>query len=634
MTSLNSSGQLGNVVSRLSGLKNVRGRSVMPGAEFLQDLEDVDNDVSGTASPLPNFANFKSPTQNLPENDLGGELTPQSYDVRANSVSPQPQAQHEDNGFGASLRSLGANLWNSFKEGWTPGLDPEVAKKIGQNREQEAPLPAEPVPETQLPPGTYMHAGLTPPPQWTPKPEQTPGFWGAISDWRNPTKMDQMTEYNKDLLTQAQLKSQGENPDQVLAQRHEKLKGDVKKAMDNPMQVGAYGAAEEVASNPILTEEFKRYTGINYDEEVAAQVSKFEAAMQGIEDSYNGINTQLDEQSEGIRQRILNNQSTDSDKYYIGLALLMPLLIGGLFGKQAGLGALGGTAKGFADILGNREKGIREDEASLMDIGKQKAGNVEKLANLSLEKAKLEPFVRKNLPEDPLAHLIGMDKAPYTDPETGKTEDVYEVLPGFVAKSKYVNTEKARERMEKAAGELSDTKTYVSQVNDLTSNVMDILGQLKDKPSWKKLHIAPINAMIPGALSSLTDKVMWKGQMVPAGPLLESELGILANQYAHAQDLGQLDRAAQSHMEKLIGNPTKSLLTPQDVENQIMNVRQFVQNELINKTKNKGFIPDFVIRDMQEANSPLHGKLNQRQQDKRTAEIEKKLAQEEMKYAK
>ncbi len=305
-----------------------------------------------------------------------------------------------------------------------------------------------------------------------------------------------------------------------------------------------------------------------------------------------------------------------------------------LFGKQAGLGALGGTAKGFADVLGNREKGIREDEASLLDLGKQKAGNVEKLANLSLEKAKLEPFVRKNLPEDPLAHLIGMDKAPYTDPETGKTEDVYEVLPGFVAKSKYVNTEKGRERMEKAAGELSDIKTYVTQVNDLTSNVMDILGQLKDKPFWKKAHISSLSAILPGSLSGLSDKIQWKGQMVPAGPLLESELGILANQYAHAQDLGQLDRAAQEHMKKLIGNPTNTLLTPQDVENQIMNVRQFVQNELINKTKNKGFIPDFVTRDMQEANSPIHGKLNQRQQDKRTSEIEKKLAQEEMKYAK
>jgi hypothetical protein len=162
---------------------------------------------------------------------------------------------------------------------------------------------------------------------------------------------------------------------------------------------------------------------------------------------------------------------------------------------------------------------------------------------------------------------------------------------------------------------------------------MDILGQLKDKPFWKKAHIGPINSLIPGSLSGMSDLVKWKGQMVPAGPLLESELGILANQYAHAQDLGQLDRAAQAHMDKLIGNPTKTLLSPQDVENQVMNVRSFVQNELINKTKNKGFLPEFVINSMNESNVPLHGKLNKKQQDKRTAEIEKKLAQEEMNYA-
>lgn len=56
---------LGNVMTRLGGLKNVSGRRVMPGAEFLQDLEDTDTDVSGTAQPLPNFANFKAPAQNF-----------------------------------------------------------------------------------------------------------------------------------------------------------------------------------------------------------------------------------------------------------------------------------------------------------------------------------------------------------------------------------------------------------------------------------------------------------------------------------------------------------------------------------------------------------------------------------------
>src|SRR6185436_9099239 len=50
--------------------------------------------VSGTAQPLPNFANFQTPQSNVPESDLGGELTPQSYDIRANTAQPpEPEEQ-------------------------------------------------------------------------------------------------------------------------------------------------------------------------------------------------------------------------------------------------------------------------------------------------------------------------------------------------------------------------------------------------------------------------------------------------------------------------------------------------------------------------------------------------------------
>src|SRR5678816_4503226 len=101
MTIPNSAGAMGNVL-RLQGLKNVSGRRVMPGAEFLQDLEDPENDVAGISPPMPEI--------NQPEADFGGELTPQSYDVRANSVSnPEQEA-----GF---FSKLGQSLGNYMKEG-------------------------------------------------------------------------------------------------------------------------------------------------------------------------------------------------------------------------------------------------------------------------------------------------------------------------------------------------------------------------------------------------------------------------------------------------------------------------------------------------------------------------------------
>src|SRR5690606_9915783 len=153
---------------------------------------------------------------------------------------------------------------------------------------------------------------------------------------------------------------------------------------------------------------FEKYTGINYEPQIAQQVSSYEEAMKGIEDQYNGITSNLSEQAKQINQRIMSNQATDADKYYIGLALLMPLIIGGIFGKEAGLGALGGGAKGIADVLAGRQKSIRDDEASLLDIAKQQVGTQEKLANINLDKAKLGPALRSALPEDPNQHLTGL----------------------------------------------------------------------------------------------------------------------------------------------------------------------------------------------------------------------------------
>jgi hypothetical protein len=61
------SGNLGNVISRLQGLKNVRPRKVMPGAEFIEKLAPDEPEFDGISQPLPEFSNFNPPAANLPE---------------------------------------------------------------------------------------------------------------------------------------------------------------------------------------------------------------------------------------------------------------------------------------------------------------------------------------------------------------------------------------------------------------------------------------------------------------------------------------------------------------------------------------------------------------------------------------
>lgn len=633
---------LGNVMTRLGGLKNVN-RRVMPGAEFLQEMDQNDTDVSGTAQPLPNFANFQELAPNMPEPELGGELTSKSYDVRANTVN----VPEEDSGFFSKIgKALGDYVNPGKREEMSQQnmalskqaqQNPDVTSALGQalsdyvNPQKRQELSAknvalfahepEPVIPEQIP-----YKGPT-------APETSPGFWGPIKDYFSPTKRDEMSMYNQELNEDAQLLSQGKNPNEVRNEIHKNFDQDVQKAMEQPWQYAAFGSAQEVANNPMLQAEFKEITGIDYEPQIAAQISEHEAAMKGVEDALNGVQTQLNEREEGIKQRILSNQANDEDKYYIGLALLMPLIIGGLFGKEAALGALGGGAKGIADILGGRQKDIRTDEASLLDINNQQAITQEKLANMALDKAKLGPALRKELPEQPEAHLQGMRDIEWQDPDTGQTQRGVEVKPGLVVRPQYVSSKEGLTDVRKAANELAGVKTFVKEIDDLTDDISKIVIQLKNPSKPWKIFSSFTKDKIPGSLSALTQDVMFDGRMQNAGTLLEEKLGFLANSYGMAKEIGQLDRAAQAHIRKIIENPTSTLLTPRDALSQILEVRKLAQKGLVESASNQGFYPEFIIKDLEGRNKEFVGSLNKNENDKRLAARKKQALQSETQYA-
>lgn len=621
---------LGNIMTRLAGLKTVSDRKrVMPGSELLTD--DVEPDISGTAQPLPDFSAFKNEDSNLPQADMGGELSPQSYDVRANAVT---EPQEEEN------RSIFFKLGQAMSDYINPTKRQEMAaSNEALFNKARNPYPQTPPVETAevdvqegLPPITASEQESVLRAQ---PPEPSPGILGAIADYINPTKRDQMKAYTSDLLQDSALRAQGKNPDEVRleAQRNQNLKHEQQKALQEPWQYSAFGSAEEVANSPALSAEFKRITGIDYEPEIAAQVSQHEEAMKGVEDSLNGLNTELSEQAEAIRNRIVNNQTTDSDKYFIGLALLMPLLVGGIFGKEAGLGALSGAAQGFANVLGGRQKSIKEDEAALLDLSKQQSANQERLASIGMEKAKFGPALRKSMPEDPEAHLLGLREGVWQDPATGEEVRGVEIKPGLIAKPEFLASKEGKMDMLKAANELSEVKTYTDEVNDLTEDVVQIVRQLEDPTfAWKGLT-SILAGKSPTILSKMTQDVMLDGRKVNAGVALEEKLGFLANAYGMAKEIGQLDRAAQNHIKKIIENPTSTFLTPEDALNQILEVRKLAQRGLVKNAANKGFYPEFLIREMEKVNNPLFQGLNQAEDQKYNEELKRKAFQSEMNYA-
>jgi hypothetical protein len=225
-----------------------------------------------------------------------------------------------------------------------------------------------------------------------------------------------------------------------------------------------------------------------------------------------------------------------------------------------------------------------------------------------------------------------MSEVTFKDPTTGEEKRGVRLMPGLVAKNEYISTKDGLKNMQKAASELSDVKTYVDEINDLTNDVINIVSQLKDKNGFQKLFIAKMAGKVPGSLSKLTQDVEYEGRKVNAGVLLDEKLGFLANAYGLAKDLGQLDRAAQNHIKKIIENPTSTLITPEDSVNQVLEVRKLAQRGLIKSAENKGFYPEFIIRDLEEDNRSLNEGLNQKEMDKRTEEIKKKILKNETTY--
>lgn len=621
--------QLGSVVSRLQGLKNVSNRRrVHPGSELLQNInDDIETDVSGTSQGVPMQSNVN---ENLPEQDLGGQLTPQSYDIRANSVTAPPETQEEP-GFFSKLGQALADYVNPQKR------EENTRQVEGLSQQAKDMYEADPTNKFRVDQKTRQMALGDQKPRkdmthQSPKAPETSSM-GPIFDYFSPTKRGEMREYNKELQQNAQLASQGINPDEGKKQVHEGFEENILKAVENPGQFAVYGSANTVANSPVLKEQFKTITGIDHDEEIDLQVSEHEKAMQAVEDEFNGINTQLSSTEEGIKQRILNNQATDADKYYIGLALLMPLIVGGVFGKEAGLGALGGGAKGIAEVLGKRQEGIREDESSLLDISKQKTQNQEKLAGIGLEKAKLGPSLRKLLPEDPNKHLMGMKGIEFKNPQ-GETERGVMVLPGIVSKEEFVNTPEAMATQRKAAEELATVKSYVDDVDQIANDIIEISAQVKD-PNLISMGFKQILLkQSPDALSKLSDDVDFEGRKQNAGILLKNKLGILANKYAQSQKMGHLDRATQDHMDKIMQNPTETFISGQDLIDQILQIKKVSQNSLLSQAQNKGFYSEFLADEMEKRNKKLFDSLNRKEQDKFNADLKRDARQNEMKYAK
>lgn len=634
--------ELGNIISRLQGLKNVNPRRVMPGEGILQENNPPAPDVEGTASQLPDFSAFLPPTQNQPESDLGGELTPQSYDIRANSVTdPEEKKEEGENMFMSALRKIGSALGDYVN----PQKRQEVAAANQQSmqkaRAMSSPSPAQtpPIETAQV----DAQEGLPP---VTSSEQASPKWWESLKGeaskpWHGET-IGNALEGAKDYLSKSftpelhpsvyEKNPSLKKPEQLVQQEQQKKELDqaeVSAAQEQPWQVAAYGATDAFANQPELVSEFETYTGIKFDEQQKELTEKYEKVLSDLEKGNLTNDAAYDEQEQRIKQRMLDNQSNDADKYYIGLALLMPLIIGGIFGKEAGLGALGGGAKGIADVLGQRQKNIRSDEESLTDIYKQRSMNAAKKGELELEKLKIPQEVKKNLPKDEFEDLKGMDIHTFKDPATGEVlGGGPEILPDLYLDLKYGNTPKKREGMQEKASKLEEEKSSLARANQATSNVIKAATQLKDPGIMTKIISYALSDDKNGALKKLVKQnapdIFIDGRKQNAAVYLDNQIELIKDAYRRNEQMKAFTQTVAEHVGNMASNPLYEGLKPDDLIDQMLILRDRAQQFFVDRAGSQGFLKAPLEQKFGKQNKELYKSLNQKE-EKKQLERDKQL---------
>lgn len=600
----------------------------MPGEEELQKLQPPTNNVEGTAAPLPEPQNFMPAEGNLPQPDEGTELTSQSYDVRANKV----QNPEQETGF---FSKLGASLAGML--GRSPEVSPSSVSPQGSQVGDEMP-PTETSQAGMIPSGIFDKLGehLSQPltAQGIGKPSNIgENFANELGKPYHGMTHEGLLEGAKNYMTEGytpkvhpntyeqfpNLQKPPATPEQT--ERKQLDQRELDEAMKNPGEVMVYGATDEFANNPELVESFSTYTGLPFDEMTKEMTSGYEKILddinKGLDESYAGYTAD----QAAARQRIENNQANDSDKYFIGLALLMPLLIGGMFGKEAALGALGGGAQGISDVLKGRQENIRKDEKQITDIEKEKSNIRLKQGEMNLERIKLPETIKKGLPKDEYEDLKNLPLVEFKDPKTGKViASGAEVYPDMYMDMKYANTEKKRDKMREAASDLNDEKAAIIKANVASEKIIKAANQLKDSGLFAKMLAYSLSDDKDSAtkkfLVANAPKIKIDGREQNSAVYLDSQIELMKDAYRRNEQMKAFTATISNHIGGMIGNPRYSNLQPSDLIDQVLSLRDRGQHFFLDKAKGKGFLSQPLEKIFGNENKQVYKGLNRKEENK------------------
>lgn len=509
MTVTNSGG-LHNLM-RLASLKNVSGRrKVLPGAQFMEDLENYEPDVSGASAP----------EMNMPIPDTGEDFAPQSYDVRANQIQepPSEMGQEMTPDFYQNLgRSLASYVQPDLKEE-NQNLPSANADMAYEDRMQ---LPKPVTPEA--------------PPIETAQVDMQEGL--------PPVTASQQVNAQEEGLAQPPLEEQEEK---------------------EPGTYVELGAAQKLYQDPNLPPETKaeieRIFDISLTPERMKEVNEFEKVVDAFVNKLNGVETALTAREKNLLAKVENRDLSTSEQISMVLALVAPAILGALFAGKAGF--VGGLAEGGKNIVGSlagRQKEIREAEELLPELALEKSKIAKEKLATTQQAAEIKRKIQESVPNYALRQLFTKDGMLVNGKLVLNTGN-----PLLPLKSQSVRSEKDFERFrEKTMPELAEKLSTTEQGLHLLDNLRALTDISDSQKEGLQYDYIPFydsisnsfKALVPASRDTFVDE---EGNTVKISELYESTLEQLSDMYSQAVGAAGSKTAFKTyreHFREMLPNP-------------------------------------------------------------------------------
>jgi hypothetical protein len=554
-----SSDSMANVL-RLQGLKNVGGRrKILPGAQFLQDLETVNNDVEGTAQPQD---------MAVPDLEMGQELTPQSYDVRANEILSPEMEQPEQVDYNRLGRALAQQL--PTREGLIGSVPMSNNQGIGSLPNIQASKPVTP----QTPPIETTQVDLE---------EGIP-----------PVTASQQINAEENLIPSEPMDNDAAPP------QEKPIEEPVKKEPGTFVEVGSIEKLlKDPNTPPELKSEIERIFDTNLTPALAKQAQDMEKAVDAYIKKLEGVDVALDKREKELLHKVENRDLSASEQIAMALALVAPALIAGLIGGKQGLAyGLAEGGKNLVTNLAGRNKEIKEAQELLPEIALQKSQIGKEKLTTTNQAAELKKKIQESVPNHALRQLFNKDGMILNGKLVLNTGN-----PLLPLKSSAIRSDKDFQQFrEKTMPELADKISTTEQGLHLLDNLKELIditeeqkkGGVRDYIPFYDVSTKAFKALIPAGRDTFSDE---NGNEIKISELYETTIEQLSDMYSQAVGAAGSKTAFKTyreHFREMLPNPytlgsfLKGKTKPGTVISQINSVKDKFEDNIVKKLDSSG----------------------------------------------